>query len=92
AERAAWDHYYDALDLLEAYHSDAKMNGLTLDRHGEEASIELFSENIMRAGQTFLENPHETPFIPTWNRIHAADPDFLRDLQTAVARDAEEHQ
>lgn len=85
-------YYRSALDLLEAYHSDAKMNGLTLDRHAEEASIELFSENIMRAGQTFLENPHETPFIPTWNRIHAADPEFLRDLQTAVARDAEEHQ
>ncbi len=32
----------------------------------------------MRAGQTFLDNPHETPFIATWNRVHAADPDFLR--------------
>jgi glucosyl-3-phosphoglycerate synthase len=85
-------YYRSALDLLEAYHSDAKMNGLSLDRHAEEASIELFAENIMRAGQTFLENPHETPFIPTWNRIHSADPEFLRDLHMAAAQDAEEFQ
>ncbi len=84
-------YYRSALDLLEAYHSDAKMNGLALDRHAEEASIELFAENIMRAGQTFLENPHESPFIPTWNRINAADPDFLRDLQAAVAGDAADY-
>ncbi len=83
-------YYRCALDLLEAYHSDAQMNGLVLDRHSEEASIELFAENIMRAGQTFLENPHETPFIPTWNRVHAADPDFLRDMQEAAAADTRE--
>lgn len=83
-------YYRCALDLLEAYHSDAQMNGLVLDRHSEEASIELFAENIMRAGQTFLENPHETPFIPTWNRVHAADPDFLRDMQEAAAADTAE--
>lgn len=67
------------------------MNGLTIDRHAEERSIELFAENIMRAGQFFLENPHETPFIPTWNRVHAADPDFLREMQEAVAADTAEY-
>ncbi|MEX0339666.1 MAG: glycosyl transferase [Arenibacterium sp.] len=85
-------YYRNALDLLEAYYSDAQMNGLKVDRHAEEASIELFAESIMRAGQTFLENPHETPFIPTWNRVHSADPDFLIDLHDAVAADAEEYQ
>lgn len=84
-------YYRSALDLLESYHSDAKMNGLALDRHAEEASIELFAENIMRAGQTFLDNPYESPFIPTWNRVNAADPDFLRDLQTTVAQDAADY-
>ncbi len=84
-------YYRSALDLLEAYYSDAQMNGLKVDRHSEEASIELFAENIMRAGQTFLENPHETPFIPTWNRVHAADPEFLNDMHLAAAADAEEY-
>ena len=83
-------YYRCALDLLEAYYSDAQMNGLSVDRHSEEASIELFAENIMRAGHTFLENPYETPFIPTWNRVHAADPDFLRDMNAAVATDMKE--
>lgn len=83
-------YYRGALDLLEAYYNDAKMNGLTIDRHTEERSIELFSENIMRAGQVFLDNPHETPFIPTWNRVHAADPSFLADMNAAAKADEAE--
>ena len=85
-------YYRSALDLLDAYYSDAQMNGLSLDRHSEEASIELFAENIMRAGQTFLDNPHETPFIATWNRVHAADLEFLRDMQAAAAADVLDYQ
>lgn len=84
-------YYRTALDLLEAYYNDAKMNGLSIDRHKEERSIELFAENIMRAGQIFIENPHETPFIPTWNRVHAADPDFLTDLKAAALADETDH-
>ena len=83
-------YYRCALDLLEDYHSDARMNGLTIDRHREEQSIELFAENLMRAGQLFLENPQETPFIATWNRINAADPAFLTEFKAAAALDAEE--
>lgn len=83
-------YYRIALDLLESYYNDAKMNGLNVDRHTEEKSVELFAENIIRAGQVFLENPNESPFIPTWNRVHAADPDFLSDLRRAAAEDAEE--
>jgi glucosyl-3-phosphoglycerate synthase len=68
------------------------MNGLSIDRHKEERAIELFAENIMRAGQVFLENPHEIPFIPTWNRIHAADPTFLYDMNEAAKADEAEYQ
>ena len=84
-------YYRTALDLLEAYHADAVMNGLPIDRHKEEQAIELFAENIMRAGSFFLENPHETPFIPTWNRVHSADPGFLSDLNAAAAADEAEY-
>jgi glucosyl-3-phosphoglycerate synthase len=85
-------YYRCALDLLESYYNDAKMNGLSIDRHKEERAIELFAENIMRAGQVFLENPHEIPFIPTWNRIHAADPTFLYDMNEAAKADEAEYQ
>ena len=80
-------YYRSALDVLEAYYNDAKMNGLSIDRHKEERAIELFAENIMRAGQFFLDNPNETPFIPTWNRVHSADPGFLAELRAAAAAD-----
>jgi glucosyl-3-phosphoglycerate synthase len=30
-------YYRNVLDLLEAYYTDAQMNGLTVDRHSEEA-------------------------------------------------------
>jgi len=85
-------YYRIALDLLEAYYSDAQLNGLNLDRHSEEASIELFAESIMRAGQTFLDRPQEAPFIPSWSRVNSADPDFLLDMHDAVAADADEFQ
>lgn len=84
-------YYRTALDLLDSYYSDAKMNGMTVDRHSEERSIELFAENLMRAGQVFLDKPHETPFIPTWSRVHAADPSFLADLNAAAQADAADY-
>ncbi|WP_068108674.1 glycosyl transferase [Tropicimonas marinistellae] len=84
-------YYRSALDLLDCYYNDAKMNGLAVDRHKEEQSIELFAQNIVIAGHIFLENPAETPFIPTWNRVHAADPDLLTDMLWAVDQDAVEY-
>lgn len=80
-------YYRRALDMLEVYSHDAQMNGLSFDRPAEERSIALFSENIIEAGQVFLENPQELPFIPNWNLVHAADPEFLMDFRAAVAAD-----
>jgi len=84
-------YYRRALDMLDVYHHDATMNGLAFDRHAEERSIALFAENIMQAGQVFLDNPQELPFIPNWNLVHAADPDFLSDFKAAVAADTAEY-
>ncbi|HCQ67442.1 MAG TPA: glycosyl transferase [Rhodobacteraceae bacterium] len=83
-------YYRTALDLLEAYANDARMNGLSLDRHAEEEAIELFAGNIVIAGKAFLENPHESPFIPNWNRVNAADPTIIADLKAAAAADEAE--
>ncbi len=80
-------YYRIALDFIESYYDDAKINGLSLDRHLEEEAVELFASCIMRAGEHFLENPGETPFIPSWNRITSAVPDFLERLYDAVEAD-----
>ena len=40
-----------ALDLMESYHDDARMNGLHFDRDSEERAVELFAANVLKAGR-----------------------------------------
>lgn len=80
-------YYRCALDVLEMYYNDARMNGLYVDRHKEEEAIELFAANLIEAGQVFLDNPMETPFVPSWSRVAAADPDIMHHILKAVAED-----
>jgi len=84
-------YYRTALDMIETYYNDARMNGLFVDRHQEESAVELFASNIMRSGQIFLDNPMETPFIPNWSRVHAADPDIMQAMVDGVAADNAEY-
>lgn len=81
-----------ALDFIETYFNDAKMNGLTLDIHEEEQAVEMFAKNILTAGQNFLDNPMEKPFIPSWNRVISAIPDILPLISEAVEKDMDEFQ
>jgi glucosyl-3-phosphoglycerate synthase len=83
-------YYRIALDFVETYHNDAVMNGLSLDIHNEERAVELFAENIMKAGEAFLDYPMERPFIPSWSRVISAIPDVLEQLRAAVEADHEE--
>ena len=80
-------YYRAALDMIDIYRSDARMNGLSFDSHLEEKAVELFALNIMKAGESFFENPMETPFIPTWNRVLSAIPDFLERFKKSVELD-----
>ncbi|WP_066965572.1 glycosyl transferase [Microbulbifer sp. Q7] len=80
-----------ALDFVETYRNDAIINGLNFDIHKEEQTVELFASNLVKAGQAFLDNPMETPFIPSWNRITSAEPGFLDRLKKAVEADYEEY-
>ena len=80
-------YYRSALDLIDIYRSDADMNGLKFDSHTEEKAIELFAINIMKAGEAFILNPMDTPFIPTWSRVKSAIPDFLKRLKEVVNED-----
>ncbi|CAA0078877.1 Glucosyl-3-phosphoglycerate synthase [Zhongshania aliphaticivorans] len=83
-------YYRIALDFVDSYRNDAVMNGLDLDLHREEQAVELFAQNIVKAGNMFLENPMETPFIPSWNRVCSAEPTLLDNMMAAVIADNEE--
>jgi glucosyl-3-phosphoglycerate synthase len=81
-------YYRIALDFVETYRNDAIMNGLNFDIHQEEKAVEMFAKNIMDGGKRFLDNPMETPFIPSWSRVQSAIPDIFDRLYKAVE---EEH-
>ncbi len=83
-------YYRIALDYVETYRNDAIMNGLTLDLHCEEKAVEMFAQNILTAGNDFLEQPMDTPFMPSWDRVISAVPDVLSQLKNAVELDNEE--
>lgn len=76
-----------ALDMIDHYDADARMNGLSLDRHAEEQAVELFAANLIEAGKIFLESPNEAAYIPSWNRVHSAAPDLLDRMHAAVRAD-----
>ncbi|MGB7328636.1 MAG: glycosyl transferase [Rubripirellula sp.] len=80
-------YYRTALDVVDHYHNDAVMSGLTLDRHREEATVELFSRVIVAAGDEFLNRPDESPFIHNWSRVTSAVPDIYDMLLGAVEAD-----
>lgn len=80
-------YYRLALDLIDRYHNDAVINGMTLDRNQEENTVELFTKCIMRAGEQFLNDPTERPFMANWSRVLSAVPDVYDQLLEAVAQD-----
>ncbi|MEB6337433.1 glycosyltransferase family protein [Serratia rhizosphaerae] len=81
-------YYRTALDMIDAFDHDARINGLTFDRHSEESAVELFAQVITQAGQQFMDAPAESkPFVPSWNRVQSAFPDILQRLYQAVEED-----
>jgi glucosyl-3-phosphoglycerate synthase len=84
-------YYRIALDFVETYANDASINGLSFDRHAEEQTVELFAQNVMSAGSHFLDNPMDTPFIPSWNRVISAIPDIGEQLVDAVEADHKQY-
>lgn len=78
-------YYRTALDMIEHYHNDAVMSGLTLDRHQESATVELFGQIVISAGEEFLRGSSEAPFLANWSRVTSALPDVY-DLLAAATR------
>ncbi len=83
-------YFRTALDMMNQYQHDAAINGLMLDAHAEEGAVENFAQSLILAGETFLANPLEVPFIPNWNRVYSAMPDFGERLVSAVEEDGRE--
>ena len=80
-------YYRTALDHVDRYHNDSVINGFTSHRHAEETMVELFAQAIMDAGESFLNNPMETPFIASWARVMSAMPDVFDRITKAVEAD-----
>jgi glucosyl-3-phosphoglycerate synthase len=76
-----------AQDAIARYSDDAKLNGLSFDRHEEEVAVETFSGALRAAGLDFVRDPMGSPQIPNWSRVISAMPDFLHDLRGAVEAD-----
>ncbi len=83
-------YYRAGLDMVGRYQHDAQINGLDFDLHAEEAAVELFAASVMRAGDQFLSNPMEAPFLPSWSRVRSAMPDVLELLADAVEADQQD--
>ncbi|MBG0750750.1 MULTISPECIES: glycosyl transferase [Pectobacterium] len=83
-------YYRTALDMIDAFEHDARMNGLSFDRHKEESAVELFSDVITHAGHVYSDSPGDKPFVPSWNRVQSAFPDILERLYAAVEADNQE--
>jgi glucosyl-3-phosphoglycerate synthase len=80
-------YYRFALDSIDKYKADAAFNALEIDLNSEEKAVELFAENVMRAGASFAYEPMAIPFMPTWSRVTSACPDFLYQLRVAIKED-----
>jgi glucosyl-3-phosphoglycerate synthase len=50
----------------------------------------MFAQNILDAGNSYLDNPMETPFIPSWTRVNSAIPGLQQEFISAVTEDMNE--
>ena len=48
----------------------------------------MFSNNIITAGQQFLDNPNQNPLITNWNRVQTAVPDIKNTFLDIVEFDS----
>lgn len=80
-------YFRKALEMVEHCYADAAINGLSFDIDREEAVVDLFAQNIYKAGEEFLSNPMQSPFVPSWKRVVSAIPDFYERFYDAVESD-----
>jgi glucosyl-3-phosphoglycerate synthase len=76
-----------AQDYVERYAFDAAINGFPFDRHAEERSVEAFARALVHAGEHYLENRLYSPLLPNWNRMVAALPSIMEELEVLPYKD-----
>ena len=76
-----------AQDYVERYAFDATINGFPYDRHAEEQAVEAFAGALVIAGEYYLENRLYSPLLPNWNRMVAALPEIMEELEVLPYRD-----
>ena len=80
-------YYRTALDMIDHYHNDAVMSGLSLDRHAEAGIVELFARILIAAGDEYMAGGAEPPFSPAWSRVTSALPNAYEMLRDATEAD-----
>ncbi len=76
-----------AQDYVERYAFDAAINGFPFDRHAEERAVEAFAKALVHAGEHYLENRLYAPLLPNWNRMVAALPNIMEELEVLPYKD-----
>lgn len=76
-----------AQDMLKRYEDDASINGLLFDRHEESLAAETFTRGIKKAADLIMRDPLGVPLITSWDRVTAAIPDILTQIDRAVEED-----
>ena len=57
------------------------------DGHAEEQAVETFARALVGAGEHYLENRLYAPLLPNWNRMVAAMPDIMEELEMLPYKD-----
>jgi len=78
-----------ARDAIRKYHADTHFNNFKYDRHIEESMVERFSQQIMKAGTSYLRKPVGTR-IPDWLRTLSARRKIREQLLDVVIEDNEQ--
>jgi glucosyl-3-phosphoglycerate synthase len=82
-------YYRIALEFVERFENDARLNGLKYNRHQEEIIVDIFTQNIYNAGISVLNKLEQNMPMPSWKRIKSALPDYLDEYYQAVEKDNE---
>ena len=73
----------NAQDAIRKYHADAHINGIKYDRHMEETMVEKFSQELMIAGNKYMQKPVGTR-MPDWLRTISAKKKIREELLEIV--------
>ena len=76
-----------ALELIGHYQSDAISNSMSYDRDQEESMVSLFGQAVLEAGEDFLRDPTENPFVPSWSEVQNEQKNIFESLLSAVEAD-----